>query len=87
MELRRQVASCSVPASSLESAAPRSHRSVAGITGRLGASRLTLPEERAVALSAAIRSAERVRKRSKLASEAAALEADEADRAEMLSIA
>jgi Arc/MetJ-type ribon-helix-helix transcriptional regulator len=37
--------------------------------------------------SALLASAERVRKRSELAAEAAALEADEADRAEMLSIA
>jgi Arc/MetJ-type ribon-helix-helix transcriptional regulator len=37
--------------------------------------------------SALLASAERLRKRSELAAEAAALEADEADRAEMLSIA
>src|SRR4029077_1334639 len=37
--------------------------------------------------SALLASAERVRKRSELAAEAASLEADEADRAEMLSIA
>ncbi len=53
---------------------------------------LRILEATGLSRSAAIRtallaSAERVRKRSELASEAAALEADEADRAEMLSIA
>ena len=53
---------------------------------------LRILEATGLSRSAAIRaallaSAERVRKRSELAAEAAALEADEADRAEMLSIA